>query len=222
MSEFEEPDPLTFNDLPDDAREALSFMRGHLAGLIRFDGEHIPIKVVIGPCGRMVASVMVAMLRSLDCTIFLPDEPTETEDEAIQIQVDLEQFEENGPDGALADRWRIYHGEPPDVNWAILNIDAAKYRDLFLTGEALELPNPLASEEAAICKDINGGHEADLKAAVIGEVELEIDNPRLVGIDPLGFDVRGRFDVVRMSSPRVMMSGEDARSCLEEIFARHR
>ena len=57
---------------------------------------------------------------------------------------------------------------------------------------------------------------------MIGEVELDIENPRLVGIDPLGFDVRGRFDVVRMSSPRVMMTGEDARAGLEEIFARHR
>ena len=53
-----------------------------------------------------------------------------------------------------------------------------------------------------------------LRAACLREREIEIKEPRLVGVDPLGFDVRGRFDVVRLDSPTVMTTEEDARLVL--------
>jgi hypothetical protein len=41
-----------------------------------------------------------------------------------------------------------------------------------------------------------------------------VDEPLLVGIDPLGFDVRRRFDVVRVPAPEPMAEPTD----VERIF----
>ena len=218
MSEYEPPNPPSIEDLPEEAIEGLSFLRAHTAGILRFDGDFIPIKTVITPDGRLVAPVMIAMLRSVDCAFFLPEEPAHEDDPVLQLQVELEQFQEDGPDGAHADRWRIYHGDPPDVNWAFLSIDAAKMSGIFISGEALHIPNALAADEAALCRDINGTHAEALRAAAIRETGVDIETPRLVGVDPLGFDVRGRFDVKRISSGRILKDGNDARTRLYELL----
>ena len=218
MSEYEPPNPLSIEDLPEEAIEGLSFLRAHTAGILRFDGDFIPIKTVLTPEGRLVAPVMIAMLRSIDCALFLPEEPSDEDDPVLQLQVELEQFQENGPDGAHADRWRIYHGDPPDVNWAYLNIDAAKMGDVFISGEALCIPNALSGEEAALCREINGSHDENLRTAAIRETGVDIETPRLVGVDPLGFDIRGRFEIMRIPSGRILNNSDDARARLYEIL----
>ena len=60
--------------------EARAFIRANLAGAIAFDGEVVPLKVVVAPDGALVAPVMVAMLRAFDVVLFLPEES----DEAMQ------------------------------------------------------------------------------------------------------------------------------------------
>lgn len=213
---------LQITDLPEDARTTLAFLRGHLSGVIRFDGEFIDLKVVIAPDGRLVAPVMVAMLTSVDCALFLPREPKDEFDDAIQIQIELEKFDEAGPDGGLADRWKIYHGEPPDVNWATFAIDAARLKDVFVSGDAFEIPNGLHGYEAAICREINAGDLEALRRLASACCDHELDEARLVGIDELGFDVRGRFDVVRVTAPELMLDGDAARATLAALLEAHR
>jgi len=217
----QEEHPVRLADLPEDALAALAFLRGHLSGTIRFDGDFVPIKVVIAPDGRLVAPVMVAMIRSVDCALFMPGEPSDEDDRAIQLQVDLEEFNEEGPMGALADRWRIYHGEPPDVNWATFAIDAGKLQQLFVSGEALQVPNALAPDEAAICREVNQGDTQGLLEAAAEASGITLDSARLVGVDQLGFDVRGRFDVVRIDSNRIMHDADDARACINTLMGAH-
>ena len=65
-------------------------------------------------------------------------------------------------------------------------------------GEALMWPNPLADDEAGLCRRINRDREAALRDLVLRIHEVEIEEPRLVGVDGLGIDVRGRFDVLRV------------------------
>ena len=214
----QEEHPIQLADLPEDALAALTFLRGHLSGTIRFDGDYVPIKVVIAPDGRLVAPVMVAMIRSVDCALFLPGEPSDENDKAIQLQVDLEEFQEDGPQGGLADRWRIYHGDPPDVNWASFSIDAGKMQHLFVSGEALQVPNALAPDEAAICREVNQGDTEQLLKAAAEASGITLDSARLVGVDQLGFDVRGRFDVVRIDSNRILHDADDARTCINAIM----
>ena len=205
-------------ELPEELRRALSFMRGHLSGLIRFDTEYLPIRIVFAEDGRIVAPVMESMLMSTDCAIYLPEEPQQSDDEIAQIMVTLHRFEETGPEGNLADRWRIYHGEPEDVRWAVMTPDFCKFGGFAFDGEAVMQPNPLASVEPAICREVNAGREEALRRAVLAEAEIEMESPRLVGVDPLGFDIRGRFQVARITSKEPLADEQVARDRIESLL----
>ncbi len=192
---------------------ARAFLRANLTGTIGFDEEFIPIKLVVAPDGALVAPVMVAMLRALDVVVFLPEE----DDAAMQLQVTLEEIEDKGEHAALCDRWRIYHGEPEDVRWARFSIDAAKFDGRMFDGLALMEPNPLTEAEARICRRVNAEMRDLLGKACLRVAEVEIEDPRLVGVDPLGFDVRGRFDVVRLDADPEIVDEADAFAALEEL-----
>ena len=197
----------------------MSFLRSHLCGLIRFDTEYIPIKIVVAPDGRIVAPVMESMLLSTDCALYLPEEPEDREDDVIQLMVTLERFEEHGPDGRLADRWRIYHGEPEDVRWATMSIDFCKFGEYAFDGEALMWANPFVDLEARLCRTVNETRMDDLRSLVLRANEIELEEPRLVGIDPLGIDVRGRFDVTRVAFDAEIMDPAEAESTLDALLA---
>ena len=194
-------------------RPPLGWLHGHLSGLIRFDENVLPIQVVIDKEGRLVAPVMVAMLTAGETVLYLPDE----DDSSLHVMVTLEQFEETGPDGHLADRWRIYHGEPDDVRWAIMHIEAARLDGVFYDGDGLLVPNLLGGVEASICRWANENLVDGIRTACLREREIEIKEPRLVGVDQLGFDVRGRFEVVRLDAPTPMGSETEAREALERM-----
>ena len=192
---------------------ARAFLRANLAGAIGFDGEVRPIKLVVAPDGALVAPVMVAMLRAFDVVVFLPEEG----DEAMQLQVTLEEIQDKGEHAALCDRWRIYHGEPEDVRWARISIDAAKFDGRMFDGLALMQPNALAEAEPRICRKVNAEMRELLRKACLAVAEVEIEDPRLVGVDPLGFDVRGRFEVVRLDAIPEIADESDAYAALEDL-----
>lgn len=201
------------NEIDPDIRTVLEYLHSHLEGLIRFDENVIPIKIVVDQEGRIVAPVMVAMLTSGDTVLHMPDE----EEDSLHVMVTLEAFEETGVDGELADRWQIYHGEPDDVRWAIMHIDAARLDGLFYDGDALLIPNSLAGCEAAICRWANAELVEGMQKACFERNGVELNDPRLVGVDPLGFDVRGRFQVMRLTSPEPLIDEEAARSVLARL-----
>ncbi|MHC4447868.1 MAG: DUF2470 domain-containing protein [Planctomycetota bacterium] len=200
--------------MPDELVEAAyAFLRGHTTGDLRFD-EHVrPIKFVIGPEGRMVASIMYAMLEAVDTVLFVPEEA----DDAMQVQVTLAKLDEEGRDGAMTDRWRIYHGEPRDVHWAFLDLDAARYHDSVIDGDALVRANPLGADESRICKDINAVRSTSLRAVCRHFTGVDVEQPLLVGIDPLGFDVRGPFSVLRVRVAAPMNTADEAQQVLDQM-----
>ncbi len=187
--------------------DAYLWLRGHLDGHLSFDGERRPVKVVIAPDGRIVAPVMVAVIASGDVVLELPEDGPD----AMQLSVTPDVFTERGDDAALCDRWRIYHGDAPDVNWARLVVDAARFHGFYLDGEAIVVPNALASIEAAACKAINGD-ATTLVAAIPGARRTTAKDVRVVGIDPDGMDVRRAFDVVRIAWPDgvIIANADDA------------
>ena len=193
--------------------EAYAFLRAHTKADLRFEENMRPIKYVIGPDGRLIAPVMVAMLRSFDSVLFIPS----YQDGAMEVQVTLEEFDERGPDGAAADRWRIYHGEPEDVRWAFMQIDAARYGEVVIDGLAFTRPNPLAKEESRLCKLMNQEHVHDMRRLCAKYGTMEVEQPLMVGIDPLGIDVRARFDVVRVPAAKPMTTVEEAKRVLMEM-----
>lgn len=195
---------------------AHEWMRANLSGFIRFDGERVAIKVIVAPDGHLVAPVMVAMLMATEVVIELPDDT----DGALHLMVTLSRFEERGELGALCDRWRIYHGDPPDVNWARIGIDAARFDGYFLDGEALMRPNPLAAGEAAACSAINRGDRSVIAGAARACGGHELASPRVVGIDPAGADVRSDFGVVRLRWAAPISAAADATAALGSLAGR--
>ncbi|MBM4109971.1 MAG: hypothetical protein FJ254_01255 [Phycisphaerae bacterium] len=178
------------------ADEAYLWLRGHLEGHLCFDGERRQVKIVIAPDGRIVAPVMVAVLACGDVVLELPD----GEPDSMQLSVTPERFVERGEDAALCDRWRIYHGDAPDVNWARLAIDACRHAGYYVDAEAVVVPNSLAAIEPAACKALNAD-PASLLRVMPGSARTSAKDVRVVGIDPDGMDVRRAFDVVRVPWP---------------------
>lgn len=191
---------------------AYAFLRAHTRGELRFD-EHIrSIGYVIEADGRLVAPVMAAMLASVDTVLFVPG----FAEGAMELQVTLQEFNERA-EGAHADRWRIHHGDPPDVRWAFFLVDGARHDGSVLEGETLVRPNPLSGVEPALCLETNEEHTADLRALCVQRADIDIEQPVMVAIDPLGIDVRGRFDVIRIPADEPMTTADDARRILRSM-----
>ena len=184
---------------------ALAFLRGHTRGDLRFQEHMRPIKYVTLPDGRLAMPVMVAMLDAVDTVLFVP----EFVDDAMELMVTLEPFDEHSANGAAADRWRIYHGEPEDVRWAFGHIDAAKFQGMVIDGTAMMVANPLAADVAKICKRMNADHVDDLRRMCDCFANFTLEKPVMVGIDPLGLDVRAAFDVVRVPAIEPMNTAAD-------------
>ncbi len=190
---------------------AYRHLRGHSCADIRFEEHFRPLSYVFHEDGRLVAPVMVAMLQAVETVIFVP----EAAENSLEVLVTLDEIDEHGPEGAITDRWRIYHGDPPDVRWAQMNIDAGKLEGSVIDGEALTRANPLANEESRICKHMNQDHSSDLRILALHFAHIEIEKPVMLGIDPLGIDIRGRFDVVRINTTEAMQNVETARVVLK-------
>jgi hypothetical protein len=103
------------------------------------------------------------------------------------------------------------------VNWAFLDIDAARYEDAVIDGEGLVRANPLAEDEPGLCRDMNTGRADDLRRLCRHYANINIEAPVMVGIDPLGIDVRGMFDVIRVPAAEPMNTAADATRILRAM-----
>lgn len=201
-----------------DLDRAWAFLRGNSTADLRFDENMRSIRYVIDREGRLIAPVMVAMLQAVDTVLFVPD----CSDGAMELQVTLREFQERGKDAAASDRWRIYHGDPPDVRWAYLAIDAARFEGLVLDGEPLPRPNPLADGEPRLCRTMNQERPDDLRRLCERFGKMPVEQPVMVGIDPMGLDVRARFDVLRIAATRPMNTPAEAQTILDSMISQAR
>ena len=192
------PFPALLHKLVDESQQLLMqarhTLRAWTSAIIRFD-EHVqPLQYVIAPDGRLVAPAMVAMLSTLDTALHIPDE----DPDGLQLLVELHEFDADGPEGALADRWRIYHGTPDDIRWAVMDVDLARFRGGTIDGEAMVVANPLAECEPRICALINASHVASIQQTLESQLSIKAQNPLVVGVHPDGLDVRCDHDVVQL------------------------
>jgi hypothetical protein len=197
--------------MPDEVIEnAVKSLRSNLRGELRFD-EHVrPIRIVIAPDGRLIAPVMVAALRSLDTVLHLPA----YQEGAIEVQVTLHPLKDQGEGGALTDRWRIYHGEPEDTSWAAMTIDAGRFGEHVIDGEALMQRNLLEADEARLCRMMNQAGTEALQRLALARGHVEVESPVVVGVDQYGVDVRRQFDIARVPSPQTMHDAAEAEHVL--------
>lgn len=175
--------------------DAAITLRMWTRGDLRHDALTTPIRFVPIPDGRLVASVSAGMLAAVDCALAVPDEQAP----AMELAVTLEAFEATGAAESDGDRWRIYHGDPPHSRWAAMGLDAVRFRGSIIDGPALQQPNPLASVEPRLCGLLNREHRDEVRDLMKRALGLQSEDPRVVGIDPLGLDIRNRFDVVRIA-----------------------
>lgn len=190
--------------------KTLEALHANLKGFIRFDGDRVPVRVIVAPDGHVVAPVMESMLLSVDVVLELPDD----DDASLQVMVSLERLDPEGEHAGLCDRWRAYHGEPLDVRWARMQIDAARFGQWFVDGEALMQANPLAQEETGILRAINAAPRSFLKAFCKAS-GAPAEEPVAVGVDPGGIDARRAHDVVRLPFPMRMEGAAQVRSFIE-------
>jgi hypothetical protein len=194
--------------------QTLAFLHANLRGHIRFDGDRVPIKVIVAPDGRIVAPVMESMLRSVEVVLELPDDGVD----GLQVMVSLERLDPEGELAGLCDRWRAYHGDPEDVRWAIMSIDASRFQQWFVDGEALVQPNPLAKDESALLKALNAQPRSFLKAFCVS-CKVDCKEPVAVGVDPGGIDIRRAHDTERLPFPMRFERAEQVRSFIEGTSA---
>ena len=174
---------------------AWAFLRCNSTASLSFGENNFELSYIVIPDGRLVISAMVAMLQPCDIVMYVPG----YEEGSMEMHVSLEQFSESGENGIFADRWQVYHGEPPDTQWAFVDIDAARFHELFIDGDSLRRENPFAMDEHFLCKTLNEKQDVVRKVCA-AKTNVEVTNPFVVGVDPLGVDIRAPFGIVRIQS----------------------
>ena len=183
-----------FDDSETCIESAYALLRSWTGGLFRFD-EHVhSLKFVIAPDGRLVAPVMVAALQTTDTALYIPDD----ESPALELLVSLEPFHDEGDGAALADRWRFHHGTEEDINWTAMDIDMARFSGMMIDGEAIMRANTFVDDEPMLCRSINQLGPDAIRALCKARLDLDVEDPVIVAVDPLGVDVRARFDILRL------------------------
>jgi hypothetical protein len=189
---------------------AWAFLRSNSTATLKFGENTQDVSYIIAPDGRLVISAMVAMLQPCDTIMFVP----EYANDCMEMHVSLSQLLESGEGLALADRWQVYHGEPPDVQWAIVDIDAARFHEMFIDGETLSRENSLAEEDISLCKQLNKNKDI-LRSVCASKTNVDVSDPFVVGVDSLGIDVRAPFGIVRIQADTPFTSSEDVLSIFQ-------
>ena len=86
-------------------------------------------------------------------------------------------------------------------------------------GRLVLMPVCLANDEPKICREINQAGVEPLQALCLAAAHVRIEEPVMVGVDPLGVDIRGRFDVFRVPFDVPIESADDASRLLRELMA---
>ena len=124
----------------------------------------------------------------------------------------------DGELSASADRWRIYHGSPGQSHWVSASLLAVRFGTMVADAEQIDLTNPLAPDEPRLCKKYNTDHD------LLGSAARTMD-PRatgegvLVGVDPMGFDIRTRFDIVRVPFGERLVDAEKADARVHNLLS---
>lgn len=163
------------------------------------------VAYVINRHGVLVIPVMVAMLQPCDIVMFIP----EYCDDCMEMHISVQEFKEEGENASLADRWQVYHGLSPDVQWATVEIDAARFHEAFIDGEQLQRENPMFAFEPELCKDLNENHVEHLIEICKKHTNVAVQDPVVVGVDPLGFDIRASFGIIRVPASTPFTTSDD-------------
>jgi hypothetical protein len=197
----------------DHARLVLASCR---EGVLAFGEHHVPVRfIVANNDGRLIASVPVATFFAGEHTLFVPEES----DDALQLMLTAEQIEES----LETDRWLAHHlrpepglDQPEHTKWAAFWIDAARHGPWVFDGDSLMQPNPLADDEARLCKALNAD-QPKLCAIVRCATDTDIESPVCVAVDAHGILIRARFGVLRALFDEPVANAAEAQQAIERL-----
>tara|TARA_B100000959_G_C14877315_1_gene580984 strand:+ start:150 stop:764 length:615 start_codon:yes stop_codon:yes gene_type:complete len=187
------------------ADAAWLFLRSNSTATVKFNEHMHEISYVINHEGVLVIPAMVAMLQPCDIVMFIP----EYCEDCIEMHVSLQEFKEDGVNASFADRWQVYHGVSPDVQWATVEIDAARFHEAFVDGEHLQRENLLFEIEPALCKELNKNHVEHVQVICKKLTNVEVQDPVVVGVDQLGIDIRASFGIIRVPAGSSFFTSDD-------------
>lgn len=177
---------------PESITDPVRFARRHYGAIITVDEVFHRRNIVIDPIsGEFVAALPPALEDAESVVLHVPDESRGS----LQLMAECRLLDANRD--ASCDRLLIYHGRaegakfvamrPIDVKWALQSVQI----------EDFLLSNPLAKEEPRLCRLLNADARA-LGALVLKLSGRSTIEPKAVGVDDLGLDVRTRTGVARV------------------------
>lgn len=195
------------------ADPALAFFRSHREGVLRADGTHHPVRFVADArTGAVVFPAPPGVLDAEELVLFIPEEAP-ADGDSLQILLAASETR----DEFACDRWRFYHGDPPWARWAACEIVGGRLGPDVFDPAVLNAPNPLAPEEAALCRQLNADRA---KLAVVCRIVAGVtpEDPVAVGVDPGGIDVRARFGTIRLGFAQDAETPGEARRRIASFF----
>jgi hypothetical protein len=194
---------------------ALQHLRSHREGVLIADGPATRIRFVIDSItGRIVFPASHAIIEAAELVLFIPEEqPVNTP----ELQLLLTRGPLDPASDPACDRWQAYHGEPRLTRWAACSIDSAKFQGQVVDGEIFNRQSVLRKAEPALCRSLNAdpARLAALCSTRSGVVPRE---PRAVGVDELGIDVRARFGILRIPFDRAAADQQDAERLIQDLL----
>jgi hypothetical protein len=177
---------------PESTSDPVRFARRFYAAIITVDEIFHRRNIVIDPVsGEFVAALPPSLEDADSVVLHVPDESRGS----LQLMAECRELDANRD--ASCDRLLIYHGRaegakfaamrPIDVKWALGRVQIENFL----------LSSPLAKDEPRLCRLLNADTNA-LGALVLKLSGRSTIEPKVVGVDALGLDVRTRTGVVRV------------------------
>lgn len=202
-------------------------LRGCHRARLGIDDRFEPVEVVIDPStGCWITPVPFDALARDDLTLFLPEDLPE------HPRVLVEPTEINAESHAGADRHFAYfpgsRGRFAKARWASLRLVHCKIGDEIYDSDEVVLANPWTTDgrgdgsteswriEARLIKRL-AEMPAKLAGACRAWAKIDVDSPRVLGVDPWGMDVRAGLGPARVDWPRDANSPDDVVTMLEEM-----
>lgn len=152
-----------------------------------------------------------AVFESESVSLLVPEES----DDSLQLLATPHEIDPRSH--PAADKFHAYHGRPAEIRFAALELIAARFHGEILDGESLQVPNPLAADEPRLCRELNADRDA-LAALCRRRTGRDSPAPVAVGVDPMGFDVRLSFGVLRVEFGSVASDAAGAASRIAALL----
>jgi len=172
--------------------DPVRFARRHYSAIITVDEVFHRRNIVIDPVsGEFVAALPPSLEDAESVVLHVPDESRGS----LQLMAECRELDANRD--AACDRLLIYHGRAEGAKFVAMHPIDAKWAVARVQIENFLLSNPLATDEPKLCRLLNADTQA-LGALVLTLSGRSTMEPKAVGVDDVGLDIRTRTGVTRI------------------------